>query len=59
MNKMLLEKVDLRFGIWIGRCQKTSRTWSGAGWYGSTAGRGFRAAAPGAFTKGQDGTLGV
>jgi hypothetical protein len=38
---------------------KPSRAWSGTGWYRHTAVRGFRADAPGVFTKGQDGTLGV
>jgi len=59
MYKMLLEEIDLRLAIQIGPCQKTSRAWAGAGRYRQAATIAVRAKAPGAFAKGQDGTLGV
>jgi hypothetical protein len=59
MNKMLLEEIDLRFAIWIGRCQEPLRAWSGAGRYRQAAAIAVRAKAPRGFAEGQDGTLSV
>ena len=56
---MSLEEIDPRFAILIGRCQKPSRSWSGAGGYRQATAIAVRAEAPRGFTKGQYGTLGV
>jgi hypothetical protein len=59
MYKMLLEEIDLRFSIRIGRYRKPLRARPGAGWYRHTAVSAVRAEAAGAFAKGQDSTLAV
>ena len=56
---MALEAIDLRFPIWIGRYQKTSRSWASAGWHRQATAIAVRAKAPGGFTKCQDSTLSV